>query len=99
MSAVDQDQQLHAAGTSVIEQRIERGANRAPRVEHVIDQDDVASVYVEAQRTGSDDRPNVARGEIVAIEGYVKRTGVDGVLLDSGNQRCQALGQRHAAPL
>src|SRR5215470_3666414 len=38
MPAVDQHGELHAARTPEIHQRVERGAYRAPRVEHVIDQ-------------------------------------------------------------
>ena len=47
MPAIDQHEQLHTARASVVKQRIERGANGAARVQHVVHQDDVASVDVE----------------------------------------------------
>ena len=41
VAAVDQHQQLHARRAPVIEQRVERGADRAAGVQHVVHQDDV----------------------------------------------------------
>src|SRR5882762_712012 len=38
---VDQNQQLHPRGTSLVEQRVESGANGASGVEHVVHQNDV----------------------------------------------------------
>ncbi len=69
MAAVDQHQQLHARRAAVIEQRVERGADGAAGVEHVVHQDDVFARDIEngisvALTTGlmSDG------GEIVAVE-------------------------------
>ena len=44
MAAVDEDRQLDALGTAVVEERLDRGANRPPRVENVVDEDDEAAV-------------------------------------------------------
>src|SRR5262245_1365724 len=40
MATVDQDRELHARGPAVLEERIDRGPNRPPRVQHVVDEDD-----------------------------------------------------------
>ena len=99
MTAIDEHEQLHAPRASVIEEGIEGGANGAPGVEHIVDQDHVAAVDVEAERAGDDNGANIARGKIVAIEADVEDTGVDGVLLDTADQRAEALGNGDTAPL
>ena len=45
MAAVDQHQQLHDGRTAVIEQRIERRADRAAGVKHVVHQDDLFALH------------------------------------------------------
>ena len=87
MTAIDEHQELDAAGTAMIEEGVEGGANGAAGVEHVVDEDDVAAVDVEAERAGDDDGADVAGGEVVAIEADVEDAGVDGVLLDAGDER------------
>ena len=48
MAAVDEYRQLHAARAAVIEQGVERGADGAAGIEHVVAQDHVAAFDVEA---------------------------------------------------
>src|ERR1041385_5031010 len=41
MSAVDEHTELHTARAAMVEQRVERGARRAPGVEHIVTKDDI----------------------------------------------------------
>ena len=50
MAAVDQHQQLHARRAAVVEQRVERRADGAAGVQHVVHQDDVLALHA---KTGS----------------------------------------------
>ena len=93
MAAVDEDQQLHAARAAVVEERIEGGANGAAGVEHVVDQDDVAAVDIEAERAGNDDGAHIARGEVVAIEADVEDAGIDRMLFDAGDEGGRGAGR------
>ena len=77
VAAVDQHGQLHAGGPPVVEERVDRGADRAPGEEHVVDQHDRA-----ARRSGSraralttgcaGERLGAARRHVVAVEGDVE---------------------------
>ena len=68
VAAIDQHQQLHARRAAVIEQRVERGADGAAGVEHVIHQDDVLALHGKRDLGGADDRLDIDRGQIVAIQ-------------------------------
>ena len=59
MAAVDQHQQLHARRAAVIEQRVERRADGAAGVEHVVHQDDVLALHREGDLGGADHRLDV----------------------------------------
>ena len=105
MAAVDEDRQLDALGTAVVEERLDRGANRPPRVEHVVDEDDGLALEREVERGRAHDRLRVKRSaaaahlDVVAVEGDVDGTDVRrgaGAFLDEAPQ---ALGDRHAPRL
>src|SRR6185437_393209 len=76
VAAVDEREQLHAARASVIEERVEGGADGASGVEHVVDQDDVASGDIEADGTGNHGGARAVGGKIVAIEADIEHAGV-----------------------
>src|SRR5271155_2649073 len=99
VAAIDQRQKLHAARPAMIEERVERSAHCATGVEHIIDENDIASVDVETESAWIDDRTHVFRREVIAIEADVENANVHGVLLNLPDQRAQSLGKRNAAPL
>ena len=49
MAAVDQDRELHERRAAVVEEGVDGGADGAPRVEHVVDEDHRGAVDVERQ--------------------------------------------------
>ena len=68
VAAVDQRQQLHARRAAVVEQRVERRAHGAARVQHVVHQDDVLALHGERNLGGAHDGLDVHRGQIVAVQ-------------------------------
>ena len=68
MSAVDQHGELHAARPAEVHQRVERGAHRAPGVEHVVDQHDLAVVERKADVGALHLRLLRRARQIVAVE-------------------------------
>src|SRR5262249_8836805 len=58
--AIDQHRQLDRLRPPVIEQLVDRGADRTPGVEHVVDQHDAARADLEGQRRGRRVRPQTA---------------------------------------
>src|SRR5271157_461587 len=68
MAAVDENEQLNARRTAVVEKGVERGADGAAGVEHVVHQDDVLAFDVELDVGGADDGFDVHRAEVVAVE-------------------------------
>ena len=99
MAAIDQDKELDAAGAAMIEEGVESGADGAACVEHIVDQDDVASVDIEAEGAGNDNGANVARGEIVTIEADVEDAGIDWVLLNGADECAETLRDGDTAAL
>ena len=55
MAAIHQHEQLHVARPAEVHQRVERGANRAPGEEHIVDEDDALVIDPEGD-VGSLDR-------------------------------------------
>ena len=68
------DRQLHALGTAIVEERLDRGADGAAGVEDVVDEDDGAVGEVEVDVGGVDDRLLGGRlgADVVAVEGDVE---------------------------
>ena len=56
MAAVDQDRELHGARPAQVVQRVEGGAHRPARVQHVVDQDDRLSVHPAGRENGAAQR-------------------------------------------
>src|SRR5579862_137043 len=103
VAAVGEHRQLDAFGPAVLEQRVDRGADRPSGVEDVVDEDHGAPFELEVESRVTDDRlrpPRSAIGadmDVVAVKGDVElaqRELDPGALLD---EPAQALGDRHAA--
>ena len=98
VAAVDEDGELDAGGASVVEERLDRGADRAPRVEDVVDEDDGASLEREVELRLAHDRLRVQRrlaaadADVVAVEG-----DVDGAEGRRRRRRARRSGARAAA--
>src|SRR6185437_15467514 len=99
MATVDEDEELDALGSAVVEECVERGTDGAAGVEDVIHQDDVAAFDVEADLTLLDDRTDVTRREVVTIEADVEHAHVDGLALDGLDELADTLRERNAAAL
>src|SRR5579875_3654901 len=99
VAAINQHEQLHALGAAMVKQSIQRGADGAAGVEHVVHQNDVAARYIEANLTLLDNRTAAARGEVVAVEADVEHAGIHRVALNRGDDLGDALGKRNTATL
>src|SRR6202000_2575578 len=99
MPPVDEGEELYPARPAVVEQRIQRGTDGAPGIEHIIDQNDVARIDVEADVALLHHRAYVARRKIVAVKADVQHAGINRMLLDVRNHLREALRQGHAASL
>jgi hypothetical protein len=99
VSAVDEDEQLHALGAPLVEESIEGRTDGTAGVEDVVHQDDVAAIDVEADFAFFDHRARACSGEVVAIEADVEYTGIDGRLLNGLDELGDALGKGNAAAL
>src|SRR5437868_11144343 len=99
MSAVDQNQQLHSARTSVIEQCVERGANCASSVQNVVHKNDVLVGYVEADLHLVHHWLRTSGREIVTVKINVEGAYVNGRLLNLAYESRQSLCQGNTAPL
>ena len=95
VAAVDEHGELDARGPAVVEQRLDRRADRAAGVEDVVDEDDRPSVEREVELRRADERLRrerrlaAADGDVVAVEGDVDgaERGLDaGALLDQARE-------------
>ena len=77
MAAVYEDGKLHTSRAPVCEKRLDRGANRAAAVKHVVDDHDGRSVEREVDLGRIDLRRLGALAEIVAVEADVKQAKRD----------------------
>src|SRR6266508_3380449 len=103
VAAVGEHRQLHLGGPAVGEEGLDRGANGAARVEHVVDEDHRLPLEREVETRGAHDRLRALRRlsaahvDVVAVEGDVdlaeERRGA-GALLD---QAAEPLRKWHAA--
>ena len=103
MAAVADDGELDTGGPAVVEERVDRGPDRPPGVEDVVDEDAGAALEREVDPRRADERLRVQRRvaaadlDVVSVEGDVdgaEREVGAGELLD---QPPQALGQEDAA--
>src|SRR6266540_2498645 len=95
VAAVDEDGELDPVGAAVVEERLDRGADRAAGVEDVVDEDDGLALERKVERRRADDRLRMERRtasahlDVVAVEGDVDRArcrGVAGALLDQASE-------------
>ena len=105
MAAVDEHCELDARGPAVVEERLDRGADRAAGVEDVVDEHDRAAVEREVELRRADERLRgerrlaAADGDVVAVEGDVDgaERGLDSGAL--GDQAREPPRKRDAAGL
>ena len=103
MAAVGEHGELDARGPAVLEQRVDRGADRAAGVEDVVDEDHGAALELEVELRVADDRLAAARRlavadvDVVAVEGDVELAEVELEAGALGDQAAEPLGERHAA--
>ncbi len=94
MAAVDEHGQLDRRRAAEVGQRVQRGADGAARVEHVVDEDDGASLHRHRQVCRLDVRR--ARGDVVAVEADVQGADGHALVLDLADRLRQAVRQRNA---
>src|SRR6266545_1537892 len=103
LAAVGDDGQLHALGSAEVEQRLDRGANRAAGVEDVVDEDARAAFEGEVEPGRTDERLRVqwclaaAHLDVVAVEGDVDGAERDLDATELLDQAAQALRERDTA--
>src|SRR5687768_11846042 len=85
MTAVDENGQPDRTRTSQIEQGVERGPDRAARVEHVVDDDHDAAVDVTGHG-GRFEAAGAAEGDVVAVEGHVQGAAREIDTLEAGDR-------------
>ena len=103
MAAVGDNGELDAGRAPVIEERLDRGADRPAGVEDVVDEDAGHSLEREVERRRADERLRVPRRlagpyvDVVAVEGDVQLAERDLGRRQLGDAAAQPLGDRHAA--
>ena len=77
MAAIDERDELNRARAAEVDERVERGANRPPRVQHVIHEQNQPAVDRERNLRPADDRlrSDGVPHEVVAVERDVQRAG------------------------
>ena len=103
VAAVGEHGELHALGPAVLEQRVDRGADRAAGVEDVVDEDHRAALELEVELRVADERLRAARRlagadvHVVAVEGDVELAELELVARALLDQPAEPLRERHAA--
>ena len=101
VAAVDEDGELDARRPAVLEERLDRGADRAARVEDVVDEDARRPAQVEVERGRVHDRLRAAapRCDCVSSRWKVMSTAPRSISspLRSSIRRREPLGERDAA--
>jgi hypothetical protein len=103
MASVGKAGELDAGGTAVVEQRLDRGANRPPGIEDVVDEDARHSLEREVQLRGADERLGVlgrlsaADLDVVPVKGDVDGAECELIVREVGDQPAQAVCERDAA--
>jgi hypothetical protein len=103
VASIDQNGQLDAIGPPVLQQSVDRGPDRATRVEDVVDQDTRLALDREVERSATDDRLGVTGRaavpyrDVVAVEGDVDRAERDVHSAALGNEGLQTPGEGDTA--
>jgi hypothetical protein len=103
VATIGEHGELHAVGPAVAEQGLDRGADRAARVEDVVDEDDGHALDRKVQRGRADERLGVLGRlaapdvDVVAVEGDVQLPEGDVGAADLRDPPPESLGERDAA--
>ncbi len=97
VAAVDQHGEAYGAGPAEVGQRVERGADRPPGEQHVVDQDDDLVVDAAGGQRGLVRAAGGLRAQVVAVHRHVELADRDGRALDGGDLLRDPVRQRHAA--
>src|SRR5687767_3415069 len=103
MTAVDEARELDALGASVVEERLDRGPDRAAGVEDVVDEHAGHPLEREVERRRADERLRVQRRiaaaqlDVVAVEGDVEGAELDLFVGSLGDQTAQTMRERDAS--
>src|SRR4051812_34840877 len=103
VAAVGEDGELHAIRPPVLEERVDRGADRPARIEDVVDEDDGAALEVEVELRLAGERLRPARRmagahvHVVAVEGDVELAEGELVARPLLDESAEPLRDRNAA--
>jgi len=99
VAAVDENDQLNHFRPAELDQRVERRANGAAGVEHIVDEQDPLLVDRERNFRLADERLRAHRRahQVVTVERDVERAGRHLAMADLAQQPRQTPGQRHPA--
>ena len=94
VAAVDKDCELDTCGPAVLEERLDRGADRAAGVEDVVDEHARRAAQVEVERRRVHDRLLLTHHGVVAVERDVDRSERDLLPAPLLDQARKPLGER-----
>src|SRR5947208_9634516 len=97
MAAIDQRGQLDPSGPSKRIDRVHGGANSAPGVENVIDNDDCSLFQRQGEFRRAHDWQFRARSDVVAVHRYVDDAGLDIDVFDPVDKSGDALRNLYSA--
>src|SRR5271166_5255384 len=97
MAAIDQDEELDQAGTSMGKEGVESGARGASGIEDVVDQHDFLAFDGKTNLHFLDYGSLAQSGEVVAIEGDIESADGNLFLFDLLNHFAEAFGDGDAA--
>ena len=93
MAPVDEDRELHGPGPAELDERVERGADRAAGEEHVVDEHDDPAADVDGD-LGRAERLDRPQADVVAVEGDVERPDRHGHPLEALDGGGEPAGDR-----
>lgn len=98
VASIDQDRESNRSGPSEVVEGVERRSDGSAGVEDVIDEhDDPVSDVV--RQGGFGEFSHGVGSEIIPVQSDVERSDRNVSSFDLGDQRCESLGERHAAGL
>src|SRR5438045_175241 len=97
VSAIDEDRETYRLRTSVVDERVHRGADRAAGEEDIVDEHDHAAVHRERDLGLADDRRVADARQVVAIKSDVDGAEREVDALVRADRRLDAGGERVTA--
>src|SRR5512135_81030 len=97
MAAVDQDRELDGPRAAEVVQRVERGADRAPRVQHVVNQDNGLTVHAAGREVGAAQGTGRMQPQVIAVHCHVEGAARHVEPLELTDTGSEAACQRHPA--